>query len=110
MAEFKSADALAQGSVLTRGAVAFGLGNQNQPEDVRAILAELQLRSSKEYVPAFYLAVIHAGLRDKDQAMLELERAEEARDGQLVFLKVEPIFDFLRSDPRFIALLQRIGL
>jgi hypothetical protein len=49
-------------------------------------------------------------LGGKDQAFESLERAYEERSGWLSRLKVDPIFDGLRSDPRFTNLLRRIGL
>jgi hypothetical protein len=60
-------------------------------------------------VPPSYLAIIYAGLDEKDQAFLWLERAYEERSVPYD-LKVNPWWDNLRSDPRFTDLLQRMGL
>ncbi len=54
------------------------------------------------------LALCGAG--EKDQAFVWLDKAYEADDFILVLLKVEPMFDNLRSDPRFTVLLKRVGL
>ena len=54
--------------------------------------------------------MVHIGLGDTDRAFEWLDKAFEARDWQMALLKVEPIFDDLRSDPRFAALLERVGL
>ncbi|HYP02683.1 MAG TPA: hypothetical protein VER76_21025 [Pyrinomonadaceae bacterium] len=54
--------------------------------------------------------MIHPGLNDADQAFACLERASEERSGFMAFIKVEPMLDPLRSDPRFAALERRIGL
>ena len=51
-----------------------------------------------------------SGLGDKDQAFAWLEEAYNERSNILQFLKVEPNFDPLRSDPRFRDLLHRVGL
>jgi hypothetical protein len=48
-------------------------------------------------------------LGDKDQAFAWIEEGYRSRDSLLVFLKVDPIFDGLRSDPRFTDLLHRVG-
>ena len=56
------------------------------------------------------LAVIHLGLGETDQAFEWLDKALEARDWQMVLLNVEPLFDGVRSDPRFAALVERVGL
>ena len=58
----------------------------------------------------FRLAYVHLGLGDTDVAFDWLEKSVEARDWQLGMLKVEPAFDDLRSDPRFAALVERVGL
>lgn len=56
------------------------------------------------------MAFIHAGLGDADQAFAMLEKAYEERFIALTWIKVEPISDSLRSDPRFADLLRRTGL
>jgi hypothetical protein len=56
------------------------------------------------------IAVIYAGLGDKEQAFAWLNRACDERDNWLNYLKVEPRLDPLRSDARSTKLLQRVGL
>jgi tetratricopeptide (TPR) repeat protein len=73
-------------------------------------LNELLQLSKTGYVPPYRMALVHAGLGEKDAALEWLERACSARDVWLVWLKREPRFDVLRSDPRFEHLLRRIGL
>jgi hypothetical protein len=55
-------------------------------------------------------ALIYIGLDEKDQAFRWIEKAYEDRVFGLGYLKVEPFFDPLRSDPRFTGLLKRMGL
>ncbi len=75
------------------------------------ILNQLEEISRQSYVPPFAFAFIYIGLGDKDRAFTWLEKAYEQRDNPImVFLKAEPLFDPLRSDPRFQNLLRRIGL
>jgi TolB-like protein/Tfp pilus assembly protein PilF len=74
------------------------------------ILATLTKLSSKKYVPAVYFAVIYTGLNQKDDAFRWLDRAYDERCEYLVYLGTEPLADPLRGDPRFGALLSRIGL
>jgi hypothetical protein len=54
--------------------------------------------------------MIHTGLGDNERALEWLAKAYEERTGGLLLLKVEPIFDSLRSDPRFVKLTRRLGL
>jgi hypothetical protein len=54
--------------------------------------------------------MIYAGLGDKEQTLAWLERAYQQRVHNMIFLKVEPELDGLRSDPRFVDLMRRVGL
>jgi hypothetical protein len=54
--------------------------------------------------------MVYIGLGDADRAFEWLQKAFEARDWQMALLKVEPLFDGIRSDPRFAALVERVGL
>jgi hypothetical protein len=71
-------------------------------------LSELKKHSNPGYSDASEIAVIYAALGDSDQAMTWLEKSYEERFNPSVLLR--PGFDPLRSDPRFQALVRRIGL
>lgn len=80
-------------------------------EEAKKIQAQIQEFSKTHYVSPDWLANIHLGLGENDEAMQLLERAYDERDyGSLSGINVEPMYDALRSDPRFIALLKKIGL
>ena len=74
------------------------------------ILDELKQMEKSKYVSPYDLAVVYTGLGDQDRAIEQLNKAYEQRAGWIIMLKVEPIFDPLRSDPRFVELLQRLRL
>jgi len=74
------------------------------------ILRELDKLSKHTYVSKFSLASIQAAMGNKDRAFEFLESAYKERDGDLIFLNVDPQFAVLRSDPRFDAMLKKIGL
>ena len=61
------------------------------------------------YVEAIPRAIVHLGLRDHDRALEWLERGYEERSWLLLWLGSWPLFDPLRTNPRFRALLARIG-
>jgi tetratricopeptide (TPR) repeat protein len=81
-----------------------------QPDKAQKALDELREMSKRRYVSPYLIAVVYAGLGDKDQAFAWLEKAYQDRSFFLIWLKVEPCFDSLRSDPRFADLVRRIGL
>jgi hypothetical protein len=67
-----------------------------------------RLRPSRLISP-FYLAVLYTGVGEKNQALAWLAKAYEEHSYLLTYLNL-PIFDSLRADPRFIALLRQVGL
>jgi serine/threonine protein kinase/lipoprotein NlpI len=82
-------------------------GRKGEAEE---ILRQLKERSKQSYVPAYNFAEIYIGLGDKDQTMALLEKAYADRSMLLTFLKADPEFDSLHSDPRFKDLVRRVGL
>jgi TolB-like protein/DNA-binding winged helix-turn-helix (wHTH) protein/tetratricopeptide (TPR) repeat protein len=91
------------------GWLGFAWSVDGQPAKGREVLATLASRSKRGYISPFYRAMVDVGLGDHDGAMSALEEAFKDRSGWLVFLNVEPEFERLRSDPRFLALLRRAG-
>lgn len=70
-----------------------------------------QLESATLYPQPFcYTALFHAALRDDDQALQWLNKAYDQRLECILYINVDPEWDHLRSDPRFVAILQKIGL
>jgi tetratricopeptide (TPR) repeat protein len=107
---------LAKCSTLSRGGAASlallgyshaRLGDRNE---ALRILDELGAVSKRSFVTAFFFALVYAGLEDKDQAFMWLEKACEERFNRLAYLKVEALWDPLRSDPRFAELVRRVGI
>jgi hypothetical protein len=74
------------------------------------VLEDLKERSKQRYVSPMTLALIQIGLGEKDQAFQWLEQAHSQRDGRLIYLKVSPVYDAIRSDSRFLDLVKRVGL
>ncbi|HUE81829.1 MAG TPA: protein kinase [Pyrinomonadaceae bacterium] len=73
-------------------------------------LDKLQELSKQRYVAPYNRAIIYAGLGDKDNALQWLERAYEDRSTRLVWIRLDPGLDKLRSEPRFAELLRRMNL
>jgi len=77
-----------------------------KPEEARRILEELE----GQYFQAYSAAMVYAALGDREEAFVWLQKAYEKREDHLPNLKVDPVMDPLRSDPRFTELVHRIGL
>jgi tetratricopeptide (TPR) repeat protein len=78
--------------------------------EAEKILHDLERKSKDSYVSPYMVATIHAGLGDKDRAFEFLQRAYQERSWDLAwFLRADLRIDNLRSDPRFHALVQRVG-
>jgi hypothetical protein len=58
----------------------------------------------------YEFALVHMGMGDKDEAFACLEKALDDHSSWLIWIKTEPTFDLLRSDPRFAAIAHRLGL
>jgi tetratricopeptide (TPR) repeat protein len=78
--------------------------------DALRLLQELKRRKQTSYVPAAAFILAYLGLGDYGQAFFWLEKAYKEQSNILQYLKVSPIFDPIRSDPRFVDLLRRVGL
>lgn len=79
-------------------------------DEGQRVLNQAKELSKHRYVPSNTIALIYMALGDKDQTFAWLEKGYEEHHHLLRFLKVDPIWDSLRSDPRFIALLKKMGL
>jgi TolB-like protein/Tfp pilus assembly protein PilF len=81
-----------------------------QRDEALKKLNQLKEIGKQRYVSAYSWAIIYSGLGDKDQAFNALEKGYQDRITKMAFLKIEPFFDNLRSDPRFADLVRRVGL
>jgi len=79
-------------------------------DKARTALVELKEMAKQKYIQPWSIAMIYTGLGEKDQAIAWLEKAYEDRSSYMVYLKVEPMLDSLRSDSRFADLLRRMEL
>jgi tetratricopeptide (TPR) repeat protein len=74
------------------------------------IIEKLRATSKKGFVPAFYFALVYAALEDTEQAFMWLEKGYEQRFTRFAYLKLEALWDPLRSDDRFSRLIRRVGI
>ncbi|MFN0123707.1 MAG: TPR end-of-group domain-containing protein, partial [Blastocatellia bacterium] len=76
----------------------------------RRQLDRLLEREKSEFVHQISIALLYARLGQKEQALARLEKAVEDRNHYVIALNVEPVWDSYRTDPRFMALVRRVGL
>jgi DNA-binding winged helix-turn-helix (wHTH) protein/tetratricopeptide (TPR) repeat protein len=72
-------------------------------------LEHLESRERSAHVSPYTLAALHADLGDQERALAELARALEERDPMLVSAEMDPAFDPVRSDPRFLSIIEQVG-
>ena len=108
VAELQKAIALSGGnSVYVAGlGDAYALGG-NKAEAIRL---RSQLEQKTTYVSPYWMATLQAAIGEQDLALVSLEKAFDERNGGLIWLGADPRMDSLRSDPRFAALVERVGV
>jgi tetratricopeptide (TPR) repeat protein len=79
-------------------------------DDARKTIARLEQHVQKNGVGRYEIALVYAGLGNRQQAFKWLEDAYAAHDVGLLYLRIDPCLDPLRSDPRFDDLVRRVGL
>ena len=86
----------------------FAYGASGRRREAEAIVNELEASWRRHYFSPIGIALVHTALGKRDRAFFWLTTAVNARDPQLIWLRVEPQFESLRADPRFQAILDRI--
>jgi hypothetical protein len=105
----KGADLLT-GNVVVSGDIGHVHAVAGSRADAERVIEELQRKSVERYVSPFEIALIHVGLGDRDRAFEWLDKAFRDRSDLLVYLKVDPRLDPIRSDRRFTALVAKVRL
>jgi tetratricopeptide (TPR) repeat protein len=85
-------------------------GRMRQEAEARKMISELQKQVQSTGIGRYEIALVYAGLGEKDEAFAWLEKSFAVRDKGLTYLKIDPCLDPLRSDSRFQDLVRRVGL
>jgi serine/threonine-protein kinase len=107
---FQEARALSGNILYVAGALGHAYALAGNREQAQRHLEELLRLSNNRYVPATSIAIIYLGLGRVETAMDWLERAYQEHAGPLIWLGVHPIYDPLREEARFRALVEKIGV
>ena len=110
MAELDKAPAICRDIPAVAGLRGYIHGLLGERAEALQIIEQFKAISKQRYVPGFYIALVYAGLRDSDQAFDWLEKSREERFVRLAYLAREPLWDPIRSDPRFAELVRRVGI
>ena len=90
-------------------ALGHGYALAGRRADALKIIRELQERAKTYFVPSYSIATVYVGLDMKDEAIKHIEKSYEEGSFYMIQLKVDPMLDSLRSDPRFTAVVRRVG-
>jgi tetratricopeptide (TPR) repeat protein len=110
IAEFQNGVALSGSDPDESVDLGYAYATAGKRDEARRILAKLKKKRERTFVSPATIAIVSGALGEKDEAFAWLEKAYAVRDPQLTYLKVGPKFTPLRSDPRFLDLLRRMGL
>ena len=108
--EYQKAISLSERTSNALGFLGHAYAASGKRNEAVKILDEMKEMSKQRYISPYDLAVLYTGLGEKDKALEQLNNAYDERAGWIIYLKVEPLFDPLRSDPRFQDLQRRVGL
>lgn len=110
IAEFREAVRLSGDDSYYEGALGHAYGVAGKLKEARKILEILKKRTRTQYVPAYAIALVYAGLHDKDGAFVWLEKAYNDRSASMALMDVDPAFESLHADARFQELVRRVHL
>ncbi len=110
LSELEKYSALSRSGAASLALLGYSHARLGERKESLQVIEALKAASKQSFVPALFVALVYAGLEDKDQAFTWLEKAYEERFNRLAYLKVEALWDPLRSDPRFADLLRRVGI
>ena len=96
-----------QHSLMSAG---YAYAKSGRKRDAEAIIQRFSAIAKQQYAVSFFVATVYAALGDKDKAFEALDQSFEQRDWWLTRLKVDPLMDSLRDDPRFATMLKRLNL
>jgi len=109
MAEYKATDSALPNWVVTIAGIGNLQGLAKSNSDARLTLAKLDAMSKSRYVTPYGIALVYAGMGNKDEAFRWLEKAFDDRANWLVWLRFDPRWEALHADPRYAEMVRRMG-
>jgi TolB-like protein/Flp pilus assembly protein TadD len=103
--ELKEANRISLATPYVLGALGAAYALAGKHEDATQILYQLHLSASQRYVSPYFIGTIHAGLGQLERALESLQEAHKLRCCRMAWIRVDPLLDKLRREPRFQALI-----
>lgn len=108
IAELQKAVQLSGGNPYYEASLGQAYGIAGRAADAQQILDTLKRRSTHEYIPAYAIGLVYAGLDDRNSALLWLGKTPMDHSTSMAFAKVDPSLSSLRPDPAFSKLTRRL--
>jgi TolB-like protein/Flp pilus assembly protein TadD len=108
LTEFRQVEGAFGGWAVSKAALGYVEGVSGNHREAAKTLSELEALSKQRFITAYGVALVYAGMGEKDKAFEWLNKAFDERSHWLVWLRLDPRWDVLRSDPRFGELLDRM--
>jgi len=109
VAEAEKAAQVSGGNSQAVAVKGYALAKSGNLTEARTVLAKLQKLSAERHVPAYNFAIIYNALGERETALDYLEKAYSEKNVLMVFLKVDPKWNNLRKEPRFVDLMRRMN-
>jgi tetratricopeptide (TPR) repeat protein len=110
IAEFRTALKSSPDNIAALTALGHAQAVAGKRSDAEKVINRLQQLSKQQYVSPFHIATVYAGLDERKLALDWLEKSQAERFNWLPFIKVDPVWKNLRSEPRFVQLAKGLGL
>ena len=100
-------DKVIENEMEASASLGFAYGMAGRTNEARDILSKLESLSHKRYISGIYFAIVYAGLKNSERTIHYLNEAFQSRHPGLVLIRIDPTFEWLRSDPKFQELTRR---
>lgn len=107
---YKTGLSLSAGALFPSARLTHAYAKSGNRQEAERMLDDLLRLSNQRYIPAVYIASIYEALGDDNRLMEWVDKACQERSDYLIYLRTEPSLDRMRLDPRFIKVLQQVGL
>jgi len=98
------------GDPISLACLGMACGEAGEPEKARAVLRRMEVTAASGYMPSLCLSWVHIGLGEHEAALDRIEKAYDEHDPVVLWLRVFPIFDPLRGEPRYEQMVVRLNL